>query len=171
MTADGKHSPKTEVDSLINNPVDSEDRFIDLGFELMKDESIGDIKLGIRSKLIIEMLGEPEEKSESVLWGADGEYHQQWKYTKNGIELDIIGEVDTALVVNMITIKSPCELKTKRKIGVGSSIEEIQLAYQKEINHSSSAPETIVAGTIYGGIIFNIECRKVTSFFIGASAD
>ena len=71
----------------------------------------------------------------------------------------------------MITITEPCEFKTTRNIGIGSNMEEVQTAYRQEINAKSSNTETIIAGTVYGGIIFNFENKKVKSIFIGASAE
>jgi hypothetical protein len=69
--------------------------------------------------------------------------------------------------LNMITITKPCELKTKRNIGIGSTYEEVDNAYRKEINPEFSDTETLTAGSIYGGIIFSFQNMRV----IGASAE
>jgi len=156
-------------DSLSSNSTNDEDKLAETGTSLMKNESFGKIKLGVGAKKIIEILGVPESKTKAELWGADGEYHQQWNYTEKGIQLDFMG--DSVQVVNMITLSEPCKLKTSRNIGIGSSIEDVQRAYGKEINQAASSSESIVAGTIYGGIIFNIDNRKVKSIFSGASAE
>jgi hypothetical protein len=147
-----------------------EERYNEIGFGLMDNESIGEIRLGIESKKIIELFGQPENKSKSEVQGADGEYHQTWKYIKKGLEFDMIGKQGDQ-VLNMITITSPCELKTKRNIGIGSTYEEVGNAYRKEINPEFSDTETIIAGSIYGGIVFTFQDTKVKSLFIGASAE
>jgi hypothetical protein len=147
-----------------------EDRFNEIGFDLMDTESIGEIRLGLESKKIIQRFGEPEIKSESKLWGNDGEYHQTWEYVKKGIEFDMVGKPGNQSL-NMITITKPCELKTKRNIGIGSTYEEVDNAYRKEINPEFSDTETLTAGSIYGGIIFSFQNMRVISIFIGASAE
>ena len=74
--------------------------------------------------------------------------------------------------VNMISIKSPCDYKTQRGIQIGSSSAEVQRAYKNEINpQDSKLPATIVAGTVYGGIIFGLTNGFVTSIFIGAATE
>ena len=158
-------------DSLSSTEMNIANKYSEIGFELMKNESFGEIKLGVKLNKITEILGEPDSKSKSELWGADGEYHQEWNYTNRGIIFDFIGKPDSFQVVNMITITEPCEFKTTRNIGIGSNMEEVQTAYRQEINAKSSNTETIIAGTVYGGIIFNFENKKVKSIFIGASAE
>jgi hypothetical protein len=62
-------------------------------------------------------------------------------------------------------------LKTKRNIGIGNSTEEVQIAYKDLINSKSMNNKTIIAGTIYGGVIFKIEKNIVKSIFIGAGGE
>jgi hypothetical protein len=143
----------------------------EIGFELMETESLGEIRIGLKANKIVELLGEPEKKSKLIMWGADGQYHQTWYYYQEGIELDIIGEVKAKKEVYMITITDPCKLKTKRRIGIGSDFKDVKHAYKKAIDPEFSGPKGIVAGTIYGGIIFNFEHKKVTEIFIGAAAE
>jgi hypothetical protein len=145
--------------------------YLKIGFELIEKESLGEIKLGLSSIQVIELLGKPDKKTKPALWGADGEYHQTWSYTKKGIELDLIGENETKLTINMITITKPCNLKTKRLIGIGSDIENVRTVYNEEIDPLIPYEKSIVAGSIYGGIIFEIENNKVKSIFIGAAAE
>ena len=72
----------------------------------------------------------------------------------------------------MIIIKKPCDYKTQRGIQIGSSDTEVQNAYKNEINPQDSKPHaTIVAGTVYGGIIFDLTNGFVTSIFIGAATE
>ena len=85
--------------------------------------------------------------------------------------MDIIGETDNSRKVNMMTISGQCELKTKRNIGIGSILEEVKSAYKSEIDPNLNSLKTIVAGTIYGGIIFSFDNDKVNSIFIGARAE
>jgi hypothetical protein len=83
----------------------------------------------------------------------------------------VVGQNNSNQVIGMLTISEPCELKTSRRIGIGSNMEEVKSAYKVAIDPSSSDSETIVAGSVYGGIIFKMENNKVKSIFIGASAE
>lgn len=144
--------------------------YLQIGFALMK-ESIGLLSIGISDSDALKILGAPEQKSNARIWGADGMEHQRWYYQTKGIELDMIRK-ESAQTVNMIIIKSPCDYKTQRGIQIGSSEAEVQRAYKNEINpQDSKSNSTIVAGTIYGGIIFGLRDSIVTSIFIGAAAE
>ena len=145
--------------------------FLQLGSELMNKEKFGDIKLEMSLIETINKLGEPEEKTKAEFWSADGMYHQTLRYKKKGIELDIQGEKDLDKVINMITITKPSTLKTLKNIGIGSSYEDVEFAYKDVIDPEFSNSESIVAGSIYGGIIFSFENKRVNSVFIGASAE
>lgn len=143
----------------------------EIGFELMDIESVGDIKIGIRAKKVLNLLGEPDEKTEAEIWGADGKTHQTWYFKAKGIELDLIGEENNDQVVGSIIVKEPCKLQTTRQIGIGSTFEEVQKAYTKAIDPNTIDPELLVAGSIYGGISFYFENEKVKQIFIGSSAE
>ena len=158
-------------DSVPTSDILESNKLGELGFELMKNESVGEIRLGIEQTKILKLLGEPDYKSNSELWGADGEYHQEWKYTRKGINLDFILTADSSSIVDMITISEPCTLKTKRNIGIGNSMEDVQIAYKELIDIKSSNSKTIIAGTIYGGMIFSVENKIVKSIFVGAGGE
>jgi len=169
-----KNKPTNVQDSTVvteNNTNIVSDKQSDSGFELMRTESLGKLKLELGTTKIKELFGEPEEKTKSEIWEVDGEYRQDWKYPTKGIELTLKGEFDSTRTVEMITIKKPCELKTKKLIGIGSEYEKVRIAYKDKIDKSASNTETLVVGSIYGGLIFNFEDKKVKSIFIGASAE
>ena len=147
------------------------EKLAEIGFKLVENECLGEIKFGLNSKKLIELIGEPEKKSKLEIFAADGLYHQEWRYSQQGIDFDLTGKSDSTLVLNCITITRPSELKTKRKIGIGSSRNEVQMAYSEEIDTVDLETEYIVAGTIYSGIIFKLENSKVKSIFIGAAAE
>lgn len=144
-----------------------------IGFELMDNESIGFLKRNIPDKDVTKDLGEGEAKSNAIEWGADGMEHQTWYYRTKGIELDMIRLESSNQVVNTVKISSPCNYKTKRGIGIGSTKEEVLNAYKDEINPEESAKDSsvLVAGSIYGGIVFRLENNQVSSIFIGAAAE
>jgi hypothetical protein len=162
---------KIKTDSIAKSKNTEEINYSQLGFKLMKRESLGALRLDLSSKKVSEILGEPEEKTDPALWGADGLYHQSWTYTQKGISLDIVGKEGENQTVSRITITEPCSFKTKRNIGIGSRIDEVRTAYLEEIDPASSSASSIAAGTHYGGVIFGIENKKVNQIFIGIAAE
>ena len=144
--------------------------YLQIGFALMK-ENMGPISIGISAEDTLKILGKPEQKSDARIWGADGLEHQSWSYPTQGIELGMVQKEGKQSVAG-ISIKSPCDFKTQRGIQIGSHAPEVHAAYKNEINPQNSNPEsTIVAGTVYGGIIFGLKDNIVTSIFIGAAAE
>ncbi|NJN78727.1 MAG: hypothetical protein HC803_10725 [Saprospiraceae bacterium] len=145
--------------------------FSEIGFKLMETETVGDLKMGLTTKEVEKLIGKPSEITPFELWEADGFEHQARVYQQETIELDFIKLEDGRIVSNMITITEGCKYKTARNIGIGSTYDEVLQAYNAEI----STPEntsTLIAGTIYGGIIFQFsEENKVNNIFIGAGAE
>ncbi len=130
------------------------------------------LKLQAKDTEVIKNLGECTNKSKATVWGADGLLHQTWKYDAKGIELDMV-KSNGQQIVGSITITTPCDYKTSKNIGIGSSKQEVTNAYKNEINNEDSAlaPSRIVIGSIYGGTIFKFENDKVSSIFVGAAAE
>jgi len=157
-------------ESLVEDSVDLSVKNDDeIGFELLKSESIGDLKIGLSALKTKELIGAPAERSKAEKWEADGEVHQNWLYTKEGITLEMVGEGDQ--MINSISIIAPCKFKTKKQIGIGSSKDEVLKAYNVAIDGSAGESDNITVGTVYGGLMFNFENGKVNSVFIGSSAE
>lgn len=154
------------VEDSVDLPVKNDD---EIGFELLKSESIGDLKIGLTGLKTIELIGEPAERSKAEKWEADGEVHQNWLYSNEGITLEMIGEGEQ--IINSISIIAPCNFKTKKQIGIGSSKDEVLKAYNVAIDRSAGESDNITVGTVYGGLMFNFENGKVNSVFIGSSAE
>jgi hypothetical protein len=67
---------------------------------------------------------------------------------------------------------SPCTMATARGIKIGSSEDDVKNAYAKEkANESSADGKSFTAGSIYGGVMFEIAEGKVSQIFIGAGAE
>jgi hypothetical protein len=142
-------------------------------FSLMKDESLGKLKIDIAARQVIQLLGSPDKKSKSIIWEADGLYHQNWYYPKQGITLGMISEItEKQQRVASIKLVSPSKLKTNRGIGIGNSYNDVVRAYQKEQERENSIPfKHFVAGSIYGGLIFSFENGRITEIFLGSAAE
>jgi hypothetical protein len=154
----------------VQNP-DSNKDFSKLGFELMRVESIGGLRIGLKETDLREIIDNPDERSKPLYYGADGLMHITLKYNIKGIELDLFQTPDSSYAIGRINITPPCNLKTSKGIGINSRLEDVKSAYKYYFNPQFSDDMTFVAGTIYGGIIFQIEDKKVKSIFIGAAAE
>lgn len=165
-------------------PVNGESRDIgaqepaEAGFALMQSERLGPLRLGLPAGEVLKALGKPDEKSERALWAADGAEHQQWRYPAQGIVLGMIAEGSgNEQQIYAITISAPCRFRTARDIGIGSGRGEVLEAYRREIARSSGdsavgiSDDAVIAGSVYGGVVFTIKHDKVTAVFIGAGAE
>lgn len=144
-----------------------------IGFELEAAESAFILNNSYFDAEVVKYLGVPEKKSEPVVWGSDGLEHQTWYYDSKGMELDVRRNNENKQIVYSIKLEKPCVYKTSRQIGIGSTKDEVLTAYKEEINpeEDSGDSSTIVAGSIYGGLIFALESDVVVSIFIGAAAE
>jgi hypothetical protein len=173
LVADKVSAAQTPVTTIADQETvkDPKINYSKSGYELMKETTIGFLTIALSDSEVLNGLGEPEGKSAEQVWGADGRPHQKWLYPAKGIELGMIRK-DGKQVVERMSIKSPCEYKTNRGIGIGSTANEVQTAYKAEINsQDSKADSRLVAGTIYGGIIFGMKDGIVSAIFIGAAAE
>ena len=149
---------------------DSKNTYLKMGFSLMK-ETIGPLTIGMSADEVVAQLGQPEEKSDAKIWGADHMEHQFWYYPTRRIEIGTVKK-DGTQHVERIVIKDSCAYETQRGIKIGSSEKEVQAAYQEAMNPGASSPgKRIVCGTVYGGIIFDVQNNAVSSIFIGAAAE
>ena len=119
---------------------------------------------------IINLFGNPDEKSKAEKWGADGMEHQMWYYRNIGIDLDLVKVDSKTLEISSITIYEPSDLKTLKGLGIGSSREEVLTAYKTDIRNTENTI-FIMGGSDVSGINFNLENGKVKSIFIGAWAE
>lgn len=171
-SAEKNESKSNKNDSIQTQENKSEVKdFEKLGSNLMKNETLNGLKIGLKVSDLKNMLGEPSNKTKNELWGADGEYHQTYEYGKQGIELDMIGKKEADKTINMITIVSPCDYKTSKGISIGTNYQQVKQAYIEFYNPEFSNSESLVAGSVFGGVIFSFENSKVKTIFIGANAE
>ena len=70
------------------------------------------------------------------------------------------------------TVPAPSTLKTLRGIGIGSAEKDVTSAYgELRDDEMSVAGESFVAGSVYGGVIFDFRDGKVSRIFLGAAAE
>jgi hypothetical protein len=144
----------------------------DTTFELMNSESFGSLKMSMASGEVVKLLGKPEKQSKAMLQPADGAWHQTWVYMKKGIIIEMSSDSQSgAQQVCSVTLKSPCSLKTKKGIALGASYQEVMKAYTGNIDKEQASKNAIIAGSVFGGVVFTFTGGKVTRIYLGASAE
>jgi hypothetical protein len=136
-------------------------------------ETIGNFSLGRSEQELRNELHCTLKKGPDTLWGADGVYHQTWDCDDAGISFSMVSNQKSGKkIIESITITTPSKLKTKRGIQIGDSEQAVIQAYQNEKDAEATIPtEVFVAGSVYGGLIFQFKDGKVESIFLGASAE
>lgn len=138
------------------------------------EERIGGLRLGMPEKGVHANIACKPKKSKEVLEAATGEYIQMWKCSECGIELKMSsGRKGGPKTVASITVSSPCDLVTGRGIRIGSTEAEVLVAYgrYREEDGGSEEGKRFVAGSIYDGMIFDLEDGRVVAIFLGAAAE
>ncbi|HEY1053043.1 MAG TPA: hypothetical protein VGE39_24905 [Prosthecobacter sp.] len=136
-------------------------------------DTLGKLALGQKTEDVVKLLGKPGSKGASTHWEATGQWVQELGYSKQGLHLKVASEAKAGpQTLLMISATAPCALATGRGIKIGSTEAEVRKAYKDVINaEESEAGKTIVAGSIYGGVICTLTKGKVTEIFIGAAAE
>lgn len=157
------------------SPGNDPDACVDGPASFMDSEQIGDLHPGLEADKVTELLGPPAKRGEDQLWGADGAHHQEWSWPDRGISLDMSSaEEGGAKAVSRITITAPCDLKTRRWVGIGDDETKIRTAYEGEPieMQDGDGSRTVIVGDIYWGLFFTIgEGDKVSRIFMGAGAE
>jgi hypothetical protein len=145
----------------------------DAAWAMLKAERLGELRLELPEKDVIKLLGKPEKQGKVVRQEADGMHVQKWEYPTKGIELTMSAEKKNGPKSIAIMIASaPCALATKKGIKIGSPESAARKAYAAHADRESPAePGVFVAGSVYGGIIFNFTKGKVSRIFFGAAAE
>lgn len=143
----------------------------DTDFGLLETESFGSLKLNLPDKEVLQLLGKPTHQSKPELWGADGLHHATWVYPQQGITLNMSTEDQKNFTVFSITLNKPSALRTARNVGIGSAYNEVLNAYKKEIDTEFTDTAYIIAGSMYGGLVFTFVNKEVSTIFLGAAAE
>lgn len=142
-------------------------------FALLKSEQIGSLRIELPETEVLKVIPCSLKRGPDTVWGADGLYHQKWDYAACGISLDMVSEKKGGRkTIASIKAVGPSTLRTGKGIGIGSAEQEVMKAYQNDISKDDGVPgKTVVAGSIYGGLIFSLRNGRVISMFLGAAAE
>ncbi len=176
VAADSSHVEQEETNLASNDTSQSQEISVssDPTEERTVDqEKIGPLYLGQPADEVVAAIGPPGAKSKMEMWDVDGVERQTWTYKPQGIRLTMAKLPEGGVVVDQIDLDEKSTFKTERGIGIGSSKKQALAAYKKDL----AAPEerfddeSVVAGSIFGGIIFTIKEDKVNAIFVGAAAE
>ena len=152
--------------------------FCGMGFaakdsDLLAEERIGSLCIGFPETDLKKSIDCEMKRGSETLWGSDGAYHQIWKCPACGLKLGMVSEKRGGMKsIESIALTAPCTLATKRGIRIGSTEQEVKKAYKTYWNKEDSTQSgSFVAGSIYGGVIFQFRDGKVSRIFLGAEAE
>ena len=165
-------APDTPESQPVLEPCDPEDE--PCRVERAGAYKVGWLAEGVPVATVLEKLGEPDSKEERIEEEASGDIYEVWTWESAGVSADMLAADMTAPVtaVRYFTVSAPFDGKTPKGVGIGSTEEEVRAAYDGTFDpHFTRAGESLVAGSVYGGIFFRIEDGKVTTIFVGAGAE
>ena len=136
-------------------------------------ETVGKLRPNLSEKEVKQIIPAKPTRGPEQLWGADGAYHQEWKYPAAGITLGMVAEKKGGpKSVERITIISPSTLATSKGIRIGSTEAEVKEAYGRFRNAEDSEHfGGFIAGSVFVGVMFSFQQGKVSRIFIGAAAE
>ena len=148
----------------------------DDAFALMHAESVGPLKIGMGAAEVEKHVGEPPKRDAREMSPADGAFHQPWSYPDQGLVIVMESvEAKSPQHIGSVRIVAPSTLKTARGITIGSPRGEVLEHYgaQRDLDHTDLDGDDpqFVAGSIYGGLVFQFENDAVSEIFLGAAAE
>lgn len=140
-------------------------------------ERIGGLGRGATPAEVAAELGRPHHATEGALAPATGSIQSAWHYDGATVIFDLNQAklrrgVRPGWRVDAIDIREPSTLRTARGVGIGDKAEVAQRAYGPWIDKEDSiAHESLVVGSIYGGLILTLREGRVTGIFLGHGAE
>lgn len=148
--------------------------YLKIGQALMLTEAISGVRYGMTAQELTAVLGQPDTKGEEELWGADGLKHSDWSYSAKGLKINMARKpTDTAGTVYSIFAAAPCTGATMKGIAIGAAKDKVLSAYGAAIDATVNTDMNtrIIIGSVYGGLLLDMENGTVKTIYIGASAE
>ena len=77
-----------------------------------------------------------------------------------------------ARALDRLRLTALATFKTPEAIGIGSTADAVLAAYRKELDpETPPTQESIVLGSLFGGMILTLEKGVVVEIFLGAAAE
>ncbi len=135
-------------------------------------ERIGGLRLGMPAGEAEAAAPCPPRKGREVLEQATGDFIQVWTLPC-GLELKLAGpKKGGPKTVAAVTVTAPSELATGRGVRIGSTEAKATTAYGRfRDREMSRAGASLVAGSVYDGLILTFKNGRVARIFLGAAAE
>lgn len=140
--------------------------------EISDVQALGALKLQLPESALEAILGKPGREGKEVLEAATGMTVKNRLYPRHGLTVTL-GRSDPGgeWLVERFKATAPCQLKTPQGVGIATPVTRLKALYGSLLEKETSSPSQWVVGSIYGGVIFNVQGGKVTSIFVGAAAE
>ncbi len=140
---------------------------------VMHAENIGGLHIDMVAQDVIGLLGEPRKRGEQRMSESDALYHQEWRYPRLGIFLDMVSQKANGNTnIASIRVGPHSSVATVRGIKVGNSFTTVNKVYGDQLDaDNSDPPYTLLAGSPYDGMLFSFEEGKVIRIYLGAVAE
>lgn len=140
--------------------------------ERLGDDAMGWLRMGLSPAELEARLGPPEEVGPTFEEGATGLWVHERVWNAAGVVVQLAATTEGGPQgVNSFTVSAPFDGRSARGIGVGSAEAEVLAAYGDVLDPHSVPGERVIAGSLYGGMIFYLEDGVVTAVFAGAAAE
>jgi hypothetical protein len=141
-------------------------------FPLLREETFGALKAGMNVADLQAAVPGIKAKGKCESSEATGDSTRVMLDKKAGVEAGVTCEGAKNLEVQWLKITAPSKLESERGVAIGDSADEVKKLYGDVLSEETEpTEESIVAGSIYGGLGFTLADGKVTEMFLGAMAE
>ena len=139
-------------------------------FAFMNGEGFGQLHLGMTEAELLRVVPGAKPQSECAESWVDGGTYRWLRDAKAGV--DVVIGCEGFDGVQSIRVTAPFSGASRRGIALGATAEAVTKAYANVLSEEDPPDaDGIVAGSIYGGLVFTLENGKVTEMFLGAMAE
>ena len=140
----------------------------DHSFDLFNSETVGPLRPGLPATLVVRELGPPTSKSTPTYEAATGDYTSAWKWPHAALMLSA-DKPAGPFTARSVSITGPATWETRKHIHIGSTRADVEKAYTRSADDDGK-PDSFLAGSMYGGLLFTFEHDVVASISLGAFA-
>lgn len=135
--------------------------------------TMGPLSTGLTVEEVVALFGEPASRQELIEEGATGLWVSEWEWPTRGVSVQMAGTTEVGpMTVNSFTVTAPFAEATDRGVKLGDPVAKVAAAYGDTYDKLGSREgELYVAGSLFGGILFNLDQGKVTRIFVGAASE
>jgi hypothetical protein len=143
-------------------------------FPVLRSESFGPLKFGMRDVDVRAALGEPASRSEPWFEPATAAYLSWWSWDAAGVSIGMMAteKAGPYFASRSITISGRSKLTTKLGIGIGATRKDVDAKYPSGEwkRDDPTEPERMLVGSPYGGLLLFLDKERVASMSLGAFA-